>query len=316
MTESYNVLLYSDRSGELDEYAALLSAAQLPLKLAVCRTEDEVCTSIADADIVFGVHLNPSVYRSAKKLRWIQSMWAGVERLVTAPIDEAVVISKPVGVFGPYISHYVFGNLLARRIKLLDAAQAQREHRWEPFQLETLTGQRIGIAGMGDIGAEIASVAKSFGMDVWGMNRDGRSHPNASRMFSTAQIEQFVCDVDVLVLMLPSTVATKGLFGDRVLSLLRSHCLLINVGRGALIDEQALIAVLRQKKLAGAVLDVFQEEPLPESSPYWDLPNCTVTPHVAGPSLPADIAKCFIRNFERFVAGKQLEGQVDRRRGY
>lgn len=316
MPDSYQVLLYSDRTRELDEYAALVEAAKLPVQLSVCRTEEEARSSIADADIVFGVHLNPSIYESARKLRWIQSMWAGVERLVTAPIPEGVVISKPVGVFGPYISHYVFGNLLARRINLLGARDAQREHRWSPYQLEVLAGQRMGIAGMGDIGSEIALVGKSFGLDVWGMNRDGRAHNGASRMFSTDQVVEFVGEVDVLVLMLPSTPSTKGMFDERVLSRLRSNCLLINVGRGALIDNDALIKVLREQRIGGAVLDVFQEEPLPESSPYWDLPNCTVTPHVAGPSLPADIARCFVRNFELFVAGKKLEGQVDRARGY
>ncbi|MBY0548310.1 MAG: D-2-hydroxyacid dehydrogenase [Candidatus Obscuribacterales bacterium] len=316
MPDSYQVLLYSDRTRELDEYAALVEAAQLPVKLSVCRTEEEARASIGDADIVFGVHLNPSVYESAGKLRWIQSMWAGVERLVSAPIPEGVVISKPVGIFGPYISHYVFGNLLAQRINLLGARDLQRLHRWSPYQIELLAGQCMGIAGMGDIGTDIALVAKSFGMDVRGMNRDGRAHRCASQMFSTERVMEFVAELDVLVLMLPSTPSTKGMFDERVLSCLRSNCLLINVGRGALIDDEALIKLLREQRIGGAVLDVFPEEPLPENSAYWDLPNCTVTPHVAGPSLPADIARCFVKNFELFVAGKRLEGQVDRVRGY
>lgn len=310
------VLLYSNRDNEVDEYALLLKNAQLDIELIVCRTDKEVQVRIADADIVFGVHLPPDTYLAAKKLRWIQSMWAGVEGLLSAPLAESVIITKPWGVFGRFMSHYVFGNLLAQKINLLGALQSQKEHCWKPYRIELLNGKSMGIAGMGNIGAEIATVAKSFGMKVLALNSDGRSHPMADRSFATSEREQFVCESDVLVLALPATAATRGMFNAELLSKLPSDAWIINVGRGALIDDNALIDLLRKKRIGGAILDVFNEEPLPKDHPYWTLENCLVTPHIGGPSLPSEICDCFMENFKRFQNGEPLLGLIDRSRGY
>src|SRR5262249_52910929 len=125
-----------------------------------------------------------------------------------------------------------------------------------------------------------------------------------------------VSGVDVLIIVLPNTAATRGIFGREILSKLQPHVLLINVGRGAVIDDAALIEVLQENRIAGAVLDVFVEEPLPREHPFWRLPNCIVTSHVGGPSLPEDITQSFIENFRKFTAGEPMAGIVDFERGY
>ena len=310
------VLLYSNRSSELKEYQHLLECAQLNLKLEVCKTAEEVNDKIEQAEIIFGVHLPAESYRLAKNLRWIQSMWAGVEGLFNAPIPYEVLISKPWGVFGKFLSQYVFGNLLAKKIHLQEAREYQLKREWHPYRIELLHGKSICIAGLGDVAADIAIAARAFGMKVWGMNSDGRDNSLADKMFASLEIEEFVAAADVLILTLPATPATRGMLNRTVLSKMQKHAWLINVGRGALIEDAALIESLEQKRIAGAILDVFDQEPLPASHPYWTLENCILTPHVAGPSVPEDICACFVENFRRYEKGEELMGLVDRSKGY
>jgi phosphoglycerate dehydrogenase-like enzyme len=310
------VVLYSNRENEIDEYERLIREAALDIQLCVCRSQEDVDAQIVDAEIVFGVHLEPQSYARAKKLAWIQSMWAGVEGLVKAPLPAGVIITKPWGVFGQFLSHYVFGNLLAQKINLLGARDLQAKKKWQPYRIETLNGKCMGIAGMGNIAGDIAAVAKAFGMSVWALNSNGRSHPLADRSFASSQREAFVEGADVLVLTLPATPATRGMFDSKLLAKMKSDAWIINVGRGALIDDAALIKLLEEKRITGAILDVFNEEPLPAEHPYWKLENCVVTPHIGGPSLPKDICGCFFENFKRYKNGETLLGLIDLQRGY
>ncbi|MEW6735411.1 MAG: D-2-hydroxyacid dehydrogenase [Acidobacteriota bacterium] len=310
------VLLYTRRATEIDEYEQLIRAAELPIELRVCRTPVEARQNIVEADIVFGVHLPPEIYAEAKQLRWIQSMWAGVEGLVSAPLPPGVTITKPWGVFKRFISQYVFGYLLADYIKLRQGYAQQAVSKWEHYRIELVRGKRLGIAGLGDIGSEIARIGKSFEMEIWGLNQNGQPHPFADRVFPTNAVGEFAAGINVLVITLPATPKTRGLFNREVLWQLQPDLLLINVGRGVVIDEIALAELLEQQRIRGAVIDVFTEEPLPSEHPFWRLPNCIVTPHVGGPSLPTDITQCFLENFQRFSVGQPLLGQIDLERGY
>lgn len=312
----HKVLLYTNRLNEIDEYARLVRDASLNIELHVCRDDADVDAAISDAEIIFGVHLPAHVYEKAKNLKWIQSMWAGVERLLASPVPPEVVITKPWGVFGKYLSHYVFGNLLAQRVKYVHSQELQSEKRWESYRIEALNGQTMGIAGMGDTAVDIAIAAKAFGMRVYGMNSDGRAHPLAERMFSNNQLADFVADLDVLVLTLPATANTLNLFDQHVFGRMKRNAVVINVGRGAAIHDEAMIRCLQNGTIGGAILDVFHTEPLPAEHPYWTLPNCVVTPHIAGPSLPSEITSCFVENFKLYEAGEPLLGLIDRARGY
>lgn len=312
----HKVLLYTNKLNEIDDYARLVREAALSIELHVCRDEADVGAAIGDAEIIFGVHLPAHVYEKARNLKWIQSMWAGVERLLASPVPPRVIITKPWGVFGKYLSHYVFGNLLAQRVKYVHSQRLQSEKRWESYRIEALNGQTMGIAGMGDTAVDIAIAARAFGMRVYGMNSDGRAHPLAERMFSNSQLADFVADLDVLVLTLPATANTLNLFDQHVLGRMRRNAVVINVGRGAAIHDEAMIRCLQHGTIGGAILDVFHTEPLPPSHPYWTLPNCVVTPHIAGPSLPSEITACFVENFKFYEAGEPLLGLIDRERGY
>ena len=310
------VLLYSYRDNEIDDYERLVRESSANLDLMVCRSQNDLGGLIEEVEIIFGVHLPAEVYTKAKNLRWIQSTWAGVEGLLKSPVPDDVIITKPWGVFGKFLAHYVFGNLLAQKINLQGGLKSQAECKWQPYRIELLQDLTMGIAGLGDVATETAQIARAFGMKVWALNSDGREHKLADRSFSTQERKAFVAGSDVLVLTMPSTAATREMFNHELLSQMQSHAWIINVGRGALIQDSALIELLENKRIAGAILDVFHEEPLPAEHPYWRLPNCIVTPHIAGPSLPADITSCFLENFTRYQSGQPLLGLVDRKRGY
>lgn len=312
----HKVLLYTLRDNEIDEYERLVREADLPIDLTVCKTKEEVTSAIGETEIVFGVHLPIEIYAKAKKLKWIQSMWAGVEKLLPAPLPPNVLVTKPWGVFGQYISEYVFGYILADRIKLREHMQSQKEGLWHRHQLEPIKGTCLGIAGVGDIGKDLAKIGKSFGMKVYGLNSDGRPYEFVDKMFLTKDLTLFVSELDFLVLILPATSETAEMFGHKVFQNMKPSAFLINVGRGALVNDAALIEALKHKRIAGAILDVFTQEPLPKHHPFWQLPNCIITPHIGGPSLPSDITKCFITNFHLYSEGKPLLGLIDKQKGY
>lgn len=312
----HKVLLYSLRDNEIDEYERLVRDANLPIELVVCRSKEEVQKAIPEAEIVFGVHLPPEFYKLAKNLKWIQSMWAGVENLLPSPVPSNVVITKPWGVFGQYISEYVFGYILANKIKMHEHAAAQAQFKWHRHPVEPVAGNCLAIAGVGDIGTDIARIGKSFGMVTWGLNCDGRPNQFIDKMFTPKDLTSFVAGADFLVLILPATKETSGMFNHEVFQQMKPSSFIINVGRGALINDAALIEALKHNRIAGAVLDVFTQEPLPKEHPFWHLPNCVITPHIGGPSLPLDITNCFINNFHRYRAGKPLLGLIDREKGY
>ena len=170
--------------------------------------------------------------------------------------------------------------------------------------------------GTGSIGSDIAGMAKAFGMRITGFSRSGASVEGFERVFAGNQLDDFLAEPDYLVCVLPNTPGTRHLLDAGAFRAMKSGCYLVNVGRGALIDEEALADALFKGELSGAVLDVFQDEPLPQESPLWNAPGLIVTAHVAAKSWPQDIARIFMENYRRYVAGKPLKYQIDFERGY
>jgi glyoxylate/hydroxypyruvate reductase A len=192
----------------------------------------------------------------------------------------------------------------------------QRRRAWEPLEVRTLAGLTIGVAGLGSIGREMVRKARAFDMRVLGLSRTGDAPAGMDRLFRPDEWLGFVQDLDVLVLTLPLTAETEGVVNRDVLAAMPDRALLVNVGRGGLIVEEDLVAALRSGKIAGAVLDVFAQEPLPADSPLWTMPGVTVTPHISGPSTIDGVAGYFLANLYRYMRGDPLVGMVDRARGY
>ncbi len=309
------ILIYTLR-GDLAEYTQLLTQHGFGEQLLPCRDLADIERQIPEAEIIFGVHLPPECYTLAHKLKWIQSMWAGVDKIVAAPIPPNVVITRPFKVFGQYLAQYVFGYFLADQIQMQRNLAQQARKEWKFYQIERIRDKVIGVAGVGDIGSDIVRVARAFEMQIWGFSSRRKEDMALDRQFVTEDVAEFVAGLDVLVNTLPLTPSTRGIFSREVLEGMKPSAMVINIGRGPVFDEQALAELLAHGQLRLAVLDVFSNEPLPQDSPFWTLPNCIVTPHVGGPSLPEDITECFLENYKRYIAGQELLARIDRSRGY
>lgn len=292
------------------EYRAVIEAAGLPnLKI--------VAEPMADCEIVLGAPtLISNVLDKLPKLRWVQATWAGVEPLLDPALRRDYILTNARGVFGYLMSEYVIGYLLAHERKIFELAQAQQRKEWMRFITGTLRGRTIGLLGVGSIGAEVARTAKFFGMTVRGYTRESEVSAHVDRYFHGDELLEFARDLDYLISILPNTKETRKIVDAGLLAALPPHCVFINVGRGSAVDESALIEALEKGRIAGAALDVFEEEPLPREHPFWTTRNLLMTFHTSAPSFPEDIAKVFIENYRLYIEGKPLRYRVDFERGY
>jgi phosphoglycerate dehydrogenase-like enzyme len=305
------------------EYRTIIAAELSDANIITKPTEE--------CDIVLGApSLVSKVLEELPNLKWVQSTWAGVEPLLDPALRRDYVLTNARGVFGGLMSEFVFGYLLAHERKIFQRAQAQQNKEWEHSLTGTLRGRTVGLLGVGSIGAEVARTAKFFGMTVRGYTRSSEDcefvdeyfHPleSASSLASLQDqapaLQRFATGLDYLISILPNTKDTLKLVDADLLSALPPHCVFINVGRGSAVDESALMEALENERLAGAVLDVFEQEPLPKEHLFWTTRNLHMTFHTSAPSFPEDIAKVFIENYRLYVEGKPLKYQVDFERGY
>jgi phosphoglycerate dehydrogenase-like enzyme len=214
------------------------------------------------------------------------------------------------------MSEYVFGYLLARERKIFEKRASQAAGTWDPAHPGTLRGKQIGLLGVGSIGAALARTARHFGMRVKGYTRASEGCPDVDAYFHGDDRAAFAADLDYLVSIMPNTAATTHLVDAALLAALPPRAVFVNPGRGSVVDEAALAAALESGRLAAAVLDVFQQEPLPADHFLWRTPNVLITSHTAALSVPEDIAPVFIDNYRRLVAGQSLRYQVDFEAGY
>jgi phosphoglycerate dehydrogenase-like enzyme len=214
------------------------------------------------------------------------------------------------------MSEYVFGYLLLHERRIVERLEAQRESRWDTTLPGTLQGKTLGLVGVGSIGAHLAMTAKHFGMTVRGYTRASADCPQVDRYFHGDHRQAFATGLDYLVAVLPNTPGTRRLVDAEMLAALPPHAVVVNAGRGDTIDTTALIEALEQRRLAAAVLDVFEEEPLPPQHPLWRTRGVFISSHTAAPSFPSDIVGVFVDNYRRYARGETLRYQVDFDRGY
>lgn len=312
---SLEVLVLSARAAD---YARLLTAAPLPpLALHVAASHAEAEPWLATSEVVLA---DPPLVRPLldrmTALRWLQSTYAGVETLTAPGLRRDYHLTNARGVFGEMMAEYVLGYLIMHERRGWQRFLAQREGRWEPAWPGRLRGKTLGLVGVGSIGAEIARVAHCFGLRVLGYTRASEDCPHVDRYFHGDALAEMAAVCDYLAVSLPNTDASRHLIDRAVLAALPAHALLINVGRGSTVDEDALVEALQAGRIAGAVLDVFQTEPLPPDHPLWRLPNVLITSHTAALSFPEDIAPLFAENLQRYVAGQELRYRIDFERGY
>ncbi|MFV2061912.1 MAG: D-2-hydroxyacid dehydrogenase [Chloroflexota bacterium] len=260
-------------------------------------------------------------------LRWVHSATAGVERVLTpAAADRGLLITNARGVFSDPIAEYTMMMILAVVRRLPELMELQRERTWQPLPARELRQVTIGIVGLGSIGRAVARLALAFGAQVIATRRDpdGGSRPGEpipeglERILSHEALPELLAESDFVVLALPLTKATNKLMDERRLAQMKQGAWLINIARGRLVDERALLRALREGPLGGAVLDTLLEEPLPPTSPLWDAPSLIVTPHTSwssGRVLDRSI-ELFCDNLARYREGSELLNRVDPGAGY
>ena len=245
------------------------------------------------------------------KLEWIQSTWAGVDALA-GHIPASVVVTPLKHVFGQSLSEFVLGWILALERRILDRAQASI---WDDTPEMGVMGKTMGILGTGSIGIAVAKTAQHFGIRCHGMNSDGRPMDGFQACFKAGD-HRFFDDLDYVVSVLPKTTHTENAIDAEALQRLSPNSIVINIGRGNAIDDDALLTALNNGAVGAAVLDVFREEPLPKSHPYWQQPNVYITSHTSAPTLERFVAQAMAPNLKRFIAGEDLLGTFDASKGY
>jgi phosphoglycerate dehydrogenase-like enzyme len=274
----------------------------------------------ADAIVMAGLFYNDELARALGEAdnpcRWLQLITAGYEQLVTLGVPKRVTVSTAGSVWSPVVAEQAMLLMLAlaRRLTSVIAAQGRRE--WDNTirnDMNMLGGGRLTIVGMGSIGSELAKRARAFGMKITGVNRSGRPHPAADRMFPVQQLRESLSDADFVVVAAPLASDTVGLIGAAELSACPSRAIVINVGRGAVIDSAALLRALNDGVISGAGLDVTDPEPLPRDNPLWTMPNVIISPHIGGAAPERYYERLVdhvLANTRAWMAGAPISDQV------
>lgn len=288
-------------------------------------SDDEVLAALPGRDVLMATTVTPEMLRAEPGLKWVQLISAGVEHvMVPEVLAHPVVITNARGMHVTHMAEHVLALALAfgRDLKGCFEAQAARVWAQEAVtdRVWTLSGRTAGILGLGAVGSGCAARLAALGMRVIGMRRrnDVPVPPGVERAYGSEGLPAVLAEADVLVVTLPLTPGTRGLIGARELAAMKRGAVLINVARGAIVDEAALVAALREGRLAGAGLDVFETEPLPKESPLWHTPGVIVTPHSSGnyPGYVQQATEIFARNLRRYLREEPLENVVDKRAGY
>jgi phosphoglycerate dehydrogenase-like enzyme len=282
---------------------------------------------LPDTDIFVGYSLRPEQLKAATKLKWIHSTATGVAQLMYPALrDSGVTVTNPKGIFAVPMAEHAMGLLLALARNFPDSVRHQDHQHWgqqdiwdQPQKLTELNGQLLVIIGFGSIGQELARRAKSFAMRVWAVNRSGDSEsPDVVRILPVAQLLEALPHADFVVIAAPETPETQRLLGGKEFACMKPSVRVVNVARGSLLDEAALVKALKEQRLGGAALDVTAAEPLPSGSPLWKAPRLFITPHTSAVSdrLWPRQTELLLRLLEKWFAGQELFNRVDFSKGY
>jgi D-2-hydroxyacid dehydrogenase (NADP+) len=297
------------------------------MRVVYLANYDTLAKELPDAHIFVGASLRPEQFAHAKQLKWIHSTAAGVSQLMHPELrNSGVIVTNPSGIFSPPMAEHTMGMILALArnfpdtVRFQDAAKWAQQDLWDkPQHLSEVNGSLLLIVGYGSIGRELAKRAQAFGMRIWGVTRSGKGDTtHAERIQPASELHQALPHADYIVIAAPDTSETKHLIGAEQIARMKRGARLINIGRGSLLDEAALMAALQSGQLSGAALDVTTPEPLPSDSALWKAPNLFITPHTSGVSdrLWQRETELLLRLLDEWFAGKALSNRVDLSRGY
>ena len=323
----------------LDQLRAV--SPRLRVSQQTCRDVDEVAAALLahpEAEVLYTFDLPRNTRELGANLRWVQLHSAGVDHILDHPLLQSdLAVTTTSGIHAVPIAEYVFASLLAHRWRVPLWIECQRagkwpSGRWGLYALPELRDATLGIVGYGSIGREVGRLGRAFGMRVLALRRsvsradDGYALDNLGdqeglvpeRFFPPEALREMLAESDYVVIALPLTPATTHVIGEAELRAMKPNAYLVNIARGPIVDEAALVRALQEGWIAGAGLDVFEEEPLPDHSPLWDMESALISPHVAGftPRYDERATALFAQNLARYLQGEPLLNLVDSGRGY
>jgi phosphoglycerate dehydrogenase-like enzyme len=294
--------------------------------VTIAHDPEAIKAAAPDADIVLYATMNPGLLSAALPLstraQWIHSLWTGVEGILGPEmLQHPAPLTNGRGVFRWPLADWAAAVMLHFAFDLGRVIRQQQQGVWKPFISTSLNGKTLGIVGYGEIGGAAAARARVFGMKIAALRRRRELFEGdtlVDEFFESASLKKLLAVSDYVLVALPLTPETRGILGEAEIASMKSSSVLINVGRGPVIDESALIRALESGALRGAALDVFTVEPVPAGHPFWTMPNVLLSPHTAdhveGFLIPA--FECFMENLKRFLSGMPLLNIVDKRAGY
>lgn len=273
----------------------------------------------ARCEVLLGWRPAAGILATMPRLRWIQSVTAGMEQWLASPdLRDDILLTCARGAHRVQMPENILAALFFLTKPLLQCASDQRDRRWTRRVSEPLAGKTLGILGLGAIGRELARKADALEVKIIGTKRSPGPVPHVSRVYAPAATDEVLGASDFVLLLLPATRETDGFMNAARFRAMRPAAYFLNFARGALVVDEDLVAAVRSKTIAGAVLDVFRQEPLPADHPFWTTPGITVLPHIGGlhPARDEAVAEVFVANARRFLAGDPLGAVVNRALGY
>jgi phosphoglycerate dehydrogenase-like enzyme len=319
VTSRANVLLWTDSTAA---YLDAIKAAGLADRVAVDtlpRKENPSADQLARTEALMAYLVPPGLLPAMPRLRWAQVMTAGVEEWLALPdLPPRLTLTCARGTHAESMPENIIGALLYVAKPYAAAAANQKRATWVRTVAQPLTGRTLGILGLGVIGQRVARIASVLGMRVVGTRRRPEPLPDVAKVLAADRTPEVLAESDFVLLLLPATPETDNFINAERLSMMKPGAWLLNFGRGHLVKDDDLIAAVKAKKIAGAVLDVFRQEPLPAEHPFWTTEGIIVLPHIGGPHPQRDrfVARLFADNLGRFLDGKPLREVVDRKTGY
>jgi len=300
-----NLLILENRAAD---YKKALSPKFPKMVIHAAVQEAQVGKFIEETDILLTIRISDDLLKKASKLKWVHALTTGVDYLMNLPsLRKEIILTSTRGIHGPQVSEMAFLLMLALNRNFPEVVRNQDKGEWSRWPGKLLWKKKVGILGVGVIGEEIARKCKAFGMEVFGIDIVKRKLDCIDVFYGPEEMIKVAKDVDYLVIVAPNTPETEKIVDSKVLSAMKPTAFLLNLGRGELVDEDALIRVLKSGKIGGAGLDTYLQEPLPKGHPFWGMKNLIVSPHVAGMSdiYVEQALTIFEENLRRFIKGER-----------
>ncbi|MBF6038534.1 MULTISPECIES: D-2-hydroxyacid dehydrogenase [Pseudomonas] len=298
-------------------YAQLLRQAAPELEVLTSGDSAELARLAADCPVWLGQpDLLATLLRQGHEPQWLQSTWAGITPLLVDGLPRHYRLTRAVGIFGQVMAEYVLTYMLGHEREVLARLVSQVERKWDSRQGQSLAGRKVLIVGTGDIGQTVAKFLLPFGVELYGIASEAREQAPFIEVGALADLPRLVGEVDYVINLLPNTPNTHDLYDATLFKQFKPTGLFINVGRGVAVVDADLVEALKEGHLAGAVIDVCRQEPLPQRHPFWTAWGLLLTGHSSAPTSPSMMVNLFVENLRAYEAGEALRGEVDFERGY